>query len=356
MSIYDRFFSQKKSSIDQDFVIHSKMTAKEFGKINVRNTGKEYQIQLTILMEPQGKEAEGWRTGVALDASASMKGWFGRMLQGKVPPDVIKEYEKKGWVQNRIEDGRKVRSFQKDAYDDAIVRNILTFTSNIVEPLARDFIAYLADELDADGGATVIYWACGDGTAIEVMGDFTGTQCRVLDIKGPQTVSFGVGTTLTPAIKYFVDRFVDAGRGMYVFITDGKLDDLENVKNFTTQLAKEIANNSRNPVKCVLIGVGNEIDEHQMEELDDLDTGTDVDIWDHKIANDMRALIEIFAEVVTENQFVASTGIIFDSTGNIIKKYSDGLPAKIAFSMPSTSQWFELEVQGQKIRQTITQP
>ncbi|MFH0782125.1 MAG: VWA domain-containing protein [Pseudomonadota bacterium] len=356
MSIYDRLFSQKKSSIGQDFAVHSKLTAKEFGKINVRNTGKEYQIQLTILMEPQGKEGEGWQTGVALDASASMKGWFGRMLEGKVPPDVIKEYEKKKWVETRVEDGRKVKSFKKNAYADAITRGILKFTINVVEPLARDFIAYLADELDADGGTTVIYWACGDGTAVEVLGDFTGIQCRTLDIKGPQSFSFGSGTSLTPAVRYYVDRFVDAGRGMYLFITDGRIDDLDNVKNYTTQLANEIANKSRNPIKCVLIGVGDQIDERQMEELDDLDTGTDVDIWDHKIATEMRALVEIFAEVVTENQFVAPTGVIYDASGKMIKKYTDGLPAKIAFSMPSTSQWFELEVQGQRIRQIITQP
>lgn len=356
MSIYDRLFSKKKSSADSDFAIPSKQTAKEFGKVNIRNTGNEYQVQLTILMEPQGTEAEGWQTGVALDASASMKGWFGRMLEGKVPPDIIKEYEKNGWLQTRIEDGRKVKSFQKGAYDDAIARGFLTFSTNIVQPLAQDFIAYLADELDADGGTTVIYWACGDGTAIEVLGDFSGSQCRGLELTGPKTVVFGTGTALTPALKYFVDRFVDARRGMYVFITDGKLDDLENIKKYTTQLANDIAQGNRNPVKCVLIGVGDVVDESQMEELDDLDTGTDVDIWDHKIAKEMRALVEIFAEVVNENQIVGPTGILYDSSGSVIKKYTDGLPAKIAFSMPCNSQWFELEVQGQRIRQSIIHP
>jgi hypothetical protein len=33
-----------------------------------------------------------------------------------------------------------------------------------------------------------------------------------------------------------------------------------------------------------LVGIGDAINESQMEELDDLESGTDVDIWDHKIA------------------------------------------------------------------------
>jgi len=35
-----------------------------------------------------------------------------------------------------------------------------------------------------------------------------------------------------------------------------------------------------------------------MVELDDLDSGVDVDLWDHKLAAEMRVLQEIFAEVV----------------------------------------------------------
>jgi hypothetical protein len=40
----------------------------------------------------------------------------------------------------------------------------------------------------------------------------------------------------------------------------------------------------------VLIGVGRDVSEYQMRELDDLDTGTDIDLWDHKIASEMRVL------------------------------------------------------------------
>jgi hypothetical protein len=140
---------------------------------------------------------------------------------------------------------------------------------------------------------------------------------------------------------------------MYIFITDGKLDDLMQVKRYTVDLAKKIAAKQHNPVKCVLIGVGNDIDEGQMEELDDLETGTDVDIWDHKIAKEMRSLIEIFAEVVSENKIVASTATIYDDAGNVAARFSDGLPAKVKFTMRTGSKAFELEVGGQRIRQSV---
>jgi hypothetical protein len=230
----------------------------------------------------------------------------------------------------------------------------LVATPNVVQPIAREMIAYLAGQLDADGGTTVIYWACGgDGSAIEVAGDFTVEQCGAMPVVGPTATQFGNGTRLLPAMKYFVDRFTDAERGMYIFMTDGRLDDLKEVKKYTTTLAKLIQSKKRNPVKCVLVGVGNEVDEEQMEELDDLDTGTDVDIWDHKIAKEMRSLVEIFAEVVSENKIVAPTATIYDDTGAVAIQFTDGLPAKVTFSMPATSRAFELEVGGQRIRQTV---
>ncbi|MBW4676508.1 MAG: VWA domain-containing protein [Desmonostoc geniculatum HA4340-LM1] len=334
----------------------SSMVAKEFGEVNVRNTGQELQILFTILMEPQGEEAEGWQTGVALDASASMKDFYGRKLEGKIPPDVSEEYEKKGWLESRIEEGRRVKSFQKAAYEDAIQRGYLRQSPNIVQPLAQQFIAYLAENLDAHGGTTVIYWACGFGSEIEVLGDFSEAECRTLDVIGPKSINFGNSTILTPAVRYFTERFVDAKRGMFIFITDGRVYDLEAVKQYTTELAKNIASGKRYSVKFVLIGVGDQIDKSQLEELDDFNTGTDVDIWDYKIAKEMASLVQIFAEVVDENQIVAPIGTIYDSAGNVIKKYTDGLPAKVSISMSPQSQWFEIEVYGQRIRQSIVLP
>lgn len=346
--------SSNQATRGQSTLLPADQVAEQFGKVYVRKDGKTLHVEFTIwVRELEGGAAEGWQTGVALDASASMKNWFGRNLTGSLPQTASLEYQSKGWIREEIEDGRKVFRFKPEAYEDAIKQGHLKYTENIVEPLARDFIGYLAGSLDADGGTTVIYWACGDGSGYEFIGDFTTDQCKTLEIRGPKKTHFGSGTRLVPAVKYFVDRFADAERGMYVFITDGKLDDLAELKKYTKQLAINTAAGKQKPIKCVLIGVGDSIDEKQMEELDDLDTGTDVDIWDHKIARDMRDLSEIIAELVDENQIVAPLGVIYDDRGNIAARFTDGLPARVAFSMPATSAYFDLEVAGQRIRQTV---
>lgn len=329
--------------------------APEFGKVYIRDDGAVRHVEFTIWMpELGGSEAEGWQTGVALDASASMKTWYGRNLSGALTPEIAQEYRDKGWLIDAVHDGKRVTAFKKEAYEDAIARGVLTYTENVIEPLARDFISYLAGQLDADGGTTVIYWACGsDGSLYEVVGDFTADQCKGLALKGPQKVSFGNGTRLGPAVRYFVERFKDAERGMYVFLTDGRLDDLDTLKTYTTGLAREIEAGKRNSVKCVLIGIGDEINEAQMEELDDLDTGTSVDIWDHKIAADLRAVNEIIVELVDGNTMVAPTATVYDANGNVVATFADGLPARATFTMPVASGFFELEVADRRIKQSV---
>jgi hypothetical protein len=156
-------------------------------------------------------------------------------------------------------------------------------------------------------------------------------------------------------VRYFVDRFADAPWGFYVFVTDGELHDLEAVKRYSRQLAHDVAARRRRPVKFVLIGVGANVNEEQMEELDDLDTGTDVDLWDHKIASEMRVLQEIFAEVVDRNARIADKARILDPQGKVIKDYSDtGLSAFLEFEAPSGADYFTLEVNGNKIHQGLS--
>jgi hypothetical protein len=352
MSIFNHYFGTT-AGVVQDYTIASSDTAKEFGKVYVRKTKQQLQVQFTILMAPEGQQAEGWQTGVALDASSSMTTAYGRELKGELSEKVTKEYEKKGWIRHQEEDGQRFRVFEKAAVADALEKGYFKYTENLVEPIARKFIAYLASNLDIDGGTTVIYWAGGDGAKCEEVGDIRAEDCETLLIQGPKTIRFGVNTQLKPAIEYYVNRFIEAQRGMYIFITDGRIDDLDAVKRYTTQLAKDIQAGNRNLVKCILIGIGKEVDEKQMIELDDLDTGTEVDIWDHKLAENMRDLLEIFAELVDDNQMVAPTAAVFDSNGQLIKKFADGLPAKVVLDFPITTKWFELEVMGRRIRQTI---
>ena len=253
-----------------------------------------------------------------------------------------------------VSDGNQYFEAKSAGLEEMKRLGLIVPTQNEVEPIAREVVPYLAEKIDADGGTTAIYWACGpQGDLIEIIGDLTATDARTADYRGPR--AWGLRTQLLPALKYFIERFSDAKWGFYVFITDGRLDDLEAVKNYTAELARKIHEGKANPVKCVLIGVGKGVDEQQMIELDDLPDELDlpVDIWDHKIASSMRGLRDIFAEVVEENAMVAPTGRILSSDGNVAANFADGVPAVLKFSLPRQATGFTLEVAGSKIEQAL---
>jgi hypothetical protein len=271
-------------------------------------------------MEPR---REGTQTGIALDGSGSMA-------------DLYNAGEDSGGFFGSLF-GKKKASRQ-----------------NAITPVAQQVCAYLARKLDADGGTTVIYWATGPGgSKVEVIGDLRAEQAETHFFGPPQ--DFGSGTQLLPAVKYFVERFKDAPWGFYAFITDGELHDLEAVKKYSTQIAREVAAKKRNPLKFVLLGLGPNVNEGQMEELDDLDTGTDVDLWDHKLAKEMRQLHEIFAEVVDKNARIADRARILDPQGKVVKDYSDtGMSGYLEFEIASDAAYFTLEVNGNRIHQGLS--
>ena len=115
-----------------------------------------------------------------------------------------------------------------------------------------------------------------------------------------------------------------------------------------------IAAGKRNPLKMVLIGVGPDVNERQMEQLDDLDTGTDIDLWDHKIAAEMRVLQQMFAEVVDKNARVAASGRILTPDGKVVKNYGDtGVPAFLEFEISAACDYFTLDVPGHRVHQPL---
>jgi hypothetical protein len=289
-----------------------------FGEVNVHPAaGGRTRVTATILMEPH---KEGAQTGIALDGSGSMAKLYGKDDGGGVLSPIFRKAQPR----------------------------------NEVTPVAQQICAYLARRIDADGGTTVIYWSTGEnGGQIEVVGDLRAEQAEN-HVFGPPK-EFGTGTQLLPAVKYFVERFKDAPWGFYVFITDGELHDLDAVKKYSTWLAREVAAGRHKPLKFVLIGLGPDANEGQMEELDDLDTGTPIDLWDHKLAKEMRVLQEIFAEVVDKNARVADHGRILDPQGRVLKNYSDtGLPAYLEFEVPVGTPYFTLDVNGHRIHQGLS--
>jgi len=321
------------------------------GEVNLKNIGSMLRVSFTI---PPQSVPRIWQTGVAIDGSTSMARAYGRALEGKIPDSAFEEYREKGWLREKVIDGRKVRKLAKAAETDAIARDFLRYSTNEVQTHAREFIRLLARDLDIDGGTSVIYWACGDGGDIETLGEVRAAECDTLSIPGP--AHLGKGTRLLPALSHFVDRFGMEAQCLFVFITDGRIDDMELVKQYTKDLAFDILGSNLRTIKCVLIGLGDQIDIRQMQELDDLDTGVPLDVWDHKIAASMRDLTDIFAEVVDQNQIATGPAKIRDAFGSIVAEFPKGMTAHTRFFMQDRSTWFDIEIEGdaEPIRQRLT--
>lgn len=287
-----------------------------FGEVNVNTRGACIHVTATILMRPF---CEGTRTGIALDGSMSMAESFG------------------------IDKGSKPLS-------KIFAPRVL---ENLVRPVARKIAAHLGATLDPQGTVSAIYWSTGkDGSQVQSIGELTVSQAEAHSFDPP--AELGNGTLLLPAMRYFLDKYTTAPWGFFVFITDGEIHDMVEVKEATAALAREIASGRRNPVKLVLIGLGQQVNERQLAELDDLDTGTGIDIWDHKLASNMRSLDDIFAEAVRENMRVAPEGRILDSNGQVVANYEGiGLPAFLEFDLKEGARYFVLEFAGNRIVQPL---
>src|SRR5262245_38252830 len=205
-----------------------KNVVEPFGEVNVFPLPKGgTRVTATILMEPR---REGTQTGIALDGSGSMRKLYGQDTGGGVVSSI----------------------FTKPKLE------------NVVAPVAQRITAYLARTIDADGGTTCIYWAVGsNGTQIEVIGDLTADQAEQYAFRGPQ--DFGTGTQLLPAVRYFVERFKDAPWGFFVFITDGELFDLEEVKQYSAGLGAESAANGGRLWSSAWFGLGRMVNEGRLE-------------------------------------------------------------------------------------------
>lgn len=291
-----------------------------FGEVNVFKSAAGLSIKATILMVPN---AENARTGLAIDASASMQPMYGVRI-GPFP----------------------------------------AARPNVVEPVARTMSAFLAN-FSSDAKCTNIYWACSpDGSAVEEIGRYTAEEIEKVAFSGPKRLPWGRETKLLPPVRYFAEHaFKDSPWSLGVIVTDGIIDDLADVKQYSLQLGQQMASGQRQFMKLVIVGVGSEVDEQQMEQLDDMFEGSnlrtpkgkEIDIWDHKIAGDMQKLEEVFSEVVDEDTIVVESGKVVDNTGTIVKEYRDGVPAVIKFDLPATATGFTLEFPGGSVVQDISE-
>lgn len=227
---------------------------------------------------------------------------------------------------------------------------------NQVEPQVQWMLEYLATK-DRNGVLRVAYWACGrNGREIEVVGNLQGVDVKQYQFPGPRQM--GQGTHLAPAMRDYVDYLRGeaangARRGCAVFVTDGCLHDAEQVKSFSGQLAQEMAAGRLSRMNFILVGVGDGVDEEQMEEICHEEYPGIGHLWCHRIAEEIGQVAELVAVLVDETMTVAAGGQITDDRGNVLKVYESRLPAVLEFQVPPGCKSFTLEVNGQRFTQPL---
>lgn len=226
---------------------------------------------------------------------------------------------------------------------------------NLVEPQMRWMLEYLATK-DRDGVLRVAYWATGDGSQLEVVGDLEGVKAKDYKFPGPQY--YGKGTVMLPVLRDYVAHIrkeVERGarRGLAVIITDSQMHDGDDVKAYSQQVAKEVAAGRLPRLNFVLVGVGDQVDEEQMEEICHAEFPGVGHLWCHRIADRMEEMAELVAVLVDSTMTVAAGGTIYDDKGQVLKVYESRLPAVLEFQVPDGCKSFTLEVAGQKFTQPI---
>ena len=340
-----------KVSVVNRITIPGKHVEPALSKVYFQPLGGELEVTFSLARETE--IGEGWRTGIAIDASTSMQSSFGKMVAGEIPPPIFKRYLRKDWARIEKRDGAELRVLTRDAWEDALVNGLLRWTYNEVQEEARKFIEYMASNIDAENETTLVYFSAGlDGDKIEEFGSVQVEECSTVRIDGPEEVPFGQKKTqLLPALKFFDSRFPIAPNGLYVFVTDGYIDDIDDVKNYTAALAGRIASGKRNPMKCFVIGLGIEVDERQLMDLSNLATGTSVDVWDYEKAANLRQATDLIRDIVDEIATDSSApGKVFDDQGAEIQAWEDGIPPRATFRVADVAQHFELEIDGQESR------
>ncbi|NMO15384.1 VWA domain-containing protein [Pyxidicoccus fallax] len=243
----------------------------------------------------------------------------------------------------------------EDEYGPRGVLAKLAPVKNQVEPEMRWMLEYLASK-DRDGVVRVAYWATGDGSQLEQVGDLTAVQAKDFRFPGPRF--YGKATVMLPVLRDFVAHMKQqvqhgARRGLAVIITDSQLSDGNDVRAYATQVAKEIAAGRLPRMNFVLVGVGDQVDEEQMEEISHEKYPGVGHLWCHRITHRMEEMAELVAVLVDETMTVAAGGTIYDEQGKVLKSYEGRLPAVLEFDVPPTCKAFTLEVAGQKFTQPI---
>jgi hypothetical protein len=228
---------------------------------------------------------------------------------------------------------------------------------NLVEPQMQWMLEYLASK-DRNGALRVSYWATGDGSQLEMIGELGASDAKSFKFPGPK--SYGKGTIMLPVLRDYVAYLreqVKAGarRGLAVIITDSQLYDAADVLAYSTQVAKEIAAGRLPRLNFVLVGVGEQVDEEQMEQICHFEYPGVGHLWCHRVADRMEEMADLVAVLVDATMTVAAGGTIYDDKDKVLKVYEGRLPAVLEFDVPKGTASFTLEVGGQRFTQPLAE-
>ena len=243
----------------------------------------------------------------------------------------------------------------EDEYGPRGVLAKLAPVKNLVEPQMRWILEYLASK-DRNGVVRVAYWATGDGSQIEVVGELQAVQAKDFRFPGPRF--YGKATIMLPVLRDFValmkaEAKKGAKRGLAVVITDSQLNDAADVRAYAGQVAKEITAGRLPRVNFVFVGVGDQVDEEQMERISHDEYPGVRHLWCHRHVDRMSEMAELVAVLVDETMTVAAGGTIYDDKGAVLKTYEARLPAVLEFDVPAGCKAFRLEVGGQTFMQPL---
>ena len=310
--------------------LKSRFVVKPFREVKVwKASGNTLRVRATI---PRGSVLSDIRTGLAVDASRSMSALFG--IRSKALHSVFRANER-----------------------------------NIVQQVARKLGSCLVD-IDSSGKTPVIRFSCGrSGSEVDEIGELDAESVSAQEF--PAHENPGTGTKLCPAMRYFLEHFPDNARLICVFFTDGKIDDLDEVKRLSRSVCEEMAAGRRDFTKFVLVGVGRDFTDpasaasRAFEELDALaaEPGCAIagqGLWDYKIVADMEESNEIFADIAFDDEFWDFGAEIVDANGRAVvpengASYNNALPTLLRFTMPADSRSFSLRLpDGSGVTQDIS--
>ena len=235
---------------------------------------------------------------------------------------------------------------------------------NYVQGVARKLGEILCG-VTRNGKVSLVYWAMGPGGAeTEEIGELDAAACLKATFAGPKKKNgWGTGTQMLPAIRHTIEKVgKDADFTFGVIVTDGIIEDEAASLAYCMKLGQEVASGKRKPLKFVLIGVGSQVNEDQLQKFNDMFEETPlkgkVDLFASGVAADMQSEADIiavvFGELMNEEVEVASSGRVIGG-GKELANFADRLPGKFRFVLPKGVKEFTVETPNGSVTQDVTE-